>query len=174
MPINVLKIMRSVFKIYLTLSIGLLPLFLGAQDNPQNVPVIGFTELSEILSTTNDTTYVVNFWATWCIPCVKELPEFEKLNNQYINKKFKIILISLDFKKDLQTRLIPFIKDKKLSHQVYLFSEPDPNSWIPKIDPDWSGAIPATLIFNKHKRVFRESSITFDELNTIVKPLIIE
>lgn len=166
--------MRSVFKIYLTLSIGLLPLFLHAQDNPQKVPVIGFTGLSEILNTSGDTTFVVNFWATWCIPCVKELPEFEKLNNHYINKKFKIILISLDFKKDLQTRLIPFIKNRNLSYQIYLFSEPDPNSWIPKIDPDWSGAIPATLIFNKHKRVFRESSLTFDELNAIVKPLIFE
>jgi len=166
--------MRRYFTLCFILVIGFLPLQMRAQDTAVVVPVIGFKELSQILSTSNDTTFVVNFWATWCIPCVKELPEFDKLKNHYLNKKLKILLISLDFKKDLYSRLIPFLKNKNIHHQVYLFSEADPNSWIPKIDPDWSGAIPATLIFNKSKRVFRESSITFDELNAIVKPLIIE
>lgn len=142
-----------------------------AQESP--VKVIGLQEFSRVSNPSDDTTYVFNFWATWCIPCVKELPDFLKLEEYYRNQKFKLILISLDFKKDLNSRLIPFLKERNIGSTVMLFSEPDPNSWIPKIHEAWSGAIPATLIVQKNKRVFRESSLTFDELIAIINPLML-
>ncbi len=134
--------------------------------------ILNFEEFQPYLQQQNDTVYVINFWATWCAPCVKELPDFEKLNEQYKDRNFKMLLVSLDFRKMYETRLIPFIKDKNLQAEVILLHDPDANAWIDKIDPSWSGAIPATLIYTKDFRNFHEGSYTFDQLNKIVKPLI--
>ncbi|OIQ20190.1 MAG: hypothetical protein BM557_05845 [Flavobacterium sp. MedPE-SWcel] len=120
--------------------------------------------LEYFLNRDNDTTYVVNFWATWCIPCVEELPAFEKLNEEYKSDKIKVLLVSLDMSKKVETKLIPFLKGKKLQSDVVLLNDPDANSWISKINSEWSGAIPATLIYNKNKRKFYERSFTYDEL----------
>ncbi|MGG7036549.1 MAG: TlpA disulfide reductase family protein [Flavobacterium sp.] len=117
----------------------------------------------DILSDKN-TTYVVNFWATWCAPCVKELPYFEKLNSE--NKNIKVVLVSLDFKNQFESRLLPFLKTKKINSEVVLLTDKDYNTWLPIVDKDWSGSIPATLIIKKEKRVFVEKSFSsYDELN---------
>ena len=64
-----------------------------------------------------------------------------------------------------KTKLIPFIKNKNLQSEVVVLDDPDQNSWIPKIDKDWSGAIPATLIYSRNKRKFYEQTFTYDMLN---------
>ena len=115
------------------------------------------------LNQKNDTTYVVNFWATWCTPCVAELPNFEKINAGYKGKKVKVILVSMDMSKQVETSLLPFIKRKNLQSKVIFLNDPDANSWIEKVDKSWSGAIPATVIYNKSQRRFYEQSFTFDE-----------
>lgn len=112
----------------------------------------------------NDTTYVVNFWATWCSPCVKEIGYFEELHRQSKFENVKVILVSLDFPNQIDRRVIPFLKEKEISADVLLMTDLDYNSWIDQIDPGWSGAIPATLIYNKSKRVFLEQELTRDEL----------
>lgn len=71
----------------------------------------------------NDTVYVINFWATWCAPCIKELPYFEKLHTD--NKKIKVIFVSLDSQKDLEKKLIPFVEKKKITAEVLLLSDKD-------------------------------------------------
>jgi len=130
----------------------------------KKIPSIDYKELQPLLNKKNDTTYVVNFWATWCKPCVKELPAFEKLNKKYESKKVKVILVSLDFPKQLESKVIPFVEDRKIKSQVVLLKDPDANSWIPKVDESWSGAIPATLIYNTNNRKFYERSFTFEDL----------
>lgn len=120
----------------------------------------------EILSDKN-TIYVVNFWATWCGPCVKELPHFEQLNSE--NKNIKVVLISLDFKNTLESKLKPFLKKKAIKSEVVLLTDKDYNSWLPMIHKDWSGSIPATLIITKEKRVFAEKMFSsYAELNEYV------
>jgi thiol-disulfide isomerase/thioredoxin len=134
--------------------------------------IMDFDTFQQYLKHENDTVYVINFWATWCAPCVKELPDFERLNQKFGDRNFKMLLVSLDFRKMYETRLIPFIEENKLSAEVILLHDPDANAWIDKVSPDWSGAIPATLIYKNDFRVFHEGGYTFDELNTIVEPLI--
>lgn len=106
--------------------------------------------------THSDTTYVFNFWATWCAPCVKELPYFEQLQKKLSHQKIKIVLVSLDFRKDLETKLKPFIHDQQFSMQVVALLDRKQQKWIEKIDPNWSGAIPATLAYRGNLRQFKE------------------
>ncbi len=151
-------------KVIALLGLGLLFNHFGA--NCQQVNVIKWPEVQEVLTTSSDTTYVLNFWATWCKPCISELPFFEEVHKNYKNKNVKVVLISMDFVKDLNTRVIPFVNQRNLSTKVWLLNEPDANEWIDKIDPTWSGAIPATLIINnsKKKKVFFEQKLDYDRL----------
>ena len=134
--------------------------------------ILDFAGLDPLLSTTSNKTYVVNFWATWCGPCVKELPYFEQLNSKYAEKNVEVILVSLDFPKKYDSHLKPYIKKNELKSKVIALNDPDANAWIPKVSEEWSGAIPATLIFNKDKRQFYEKSFTYGELESEVKQFI--
>ncbi|WP_323789437.1 TlpA disulfide reductase family protein [Psychroserpens sp.] len=133
-----------------------------------SLEVYDFEGLQKFLKTTDDKTYVVNFWATWCAPCIKELPYFEKLNKDY-SDDVEVILVSLDFPSKYDTKLKPYIKTKNLQSKVIALNDVDSNTWIPKVDESWTGAIPATVIFNKNKRKFYEKSFNYDELETEVK-----
>lgn len=112
----------------------------------------------------NDTLYVVNFWATWCKPCVAELPAFEQVHNEYKKKPVKVILVSMDFKEDLKKKLIPFLAKNKYTAEVALLDEIDGNKFINKIDSTWTGAIPATLMKMGDKRKFLEKQVKYEEL----------
>jgi thiol-disulfide isomerase/thioredoxin len=121
-------------------------------------------KLMEITRKSNDTTYVVNFWATWCSPCIKEIGFFEELHKEYESSPLQVILVSLDFPNQVERRLVPFLKEKEITAQVALMTDLDYNNWIDSVDPSWSGAIPATLIFNKDNRMFFEKEVSRDEL----------
>lgn len=102
-----------------------------------------------------EVTYVINFWATWCVPCVKELPYFEELTEKQTGK-VKVILVSIDFDTQLESKVIPFIQKNNLQSEVVLLADPDSNHWIDEVDPSWSGAIPVTLVLKGKKRLFFE------------------
>ena len=139
----------------------------------ESVPKSDFAGIEHLFHKSNDTTYVINFWATWCKPCVAELPYFVELHEKYKNEKVKVLLISLDFVKQIDKKLIPFINKRQLEPPVILLDDPDANSWIDKVDPEWSGAIPATVVYNKDKRGFHEQSFEdFESLHLIVEPYI--
>lgn len=129
----------------------------------QNISVIKITDLEKRINNNSDTTYIVNFWATWCVPCVKELPDFDSIGKSYRFEKVKMLLISMDFKEDLDSKVIPFYLKKKLQSEVYVLDEVNGNYFIPKVSDKWTGAIPATLIVNAQKkyREFYESKLDY-------------
>ena len=131
--------------------------------------VYDFEGLKPLLKTKTDKIYVVNFWATWCAPCVKELPYFEAINAAYRDRDVEVLLVSLDFPKKYESHVKPFIKKHQLKSKVIALNDMDSNTWIPAINPEWSGAIPATLIFNKDKRQFYEKTFNYEELETELK-----
>lgn len=134
----------------------LITAFLGAVSGfSQDVGSYNLKDLQERIHQKNDTTYVVNFWATWCGPCVRELPYFEEFNSMHEDDKIKLLLVSLDFSNSVESRLKPFIKTHKLNSEVIHFTERNPNQWIPEISNKWSGSIPATLIVNDSKGVYQ-------------------
>ncbi len=125
----------------------------------QKAELITLDNLKRIIQSRNEPVQVINFWATWCGPCVKEIPLLEKLTHE--GKGVKVTLVSLDFDLDPNPeKVYQFITRKHLQSRVVILQEHDPNSWINKIDKNWSGAIPATLIVNnitgKRKFVERE------------------
>lgn len=136
----------------------------------QNVDIIKFDDFIALSSKQNDTSYVFNFWATWCKPCIEELPAFESANSIYANDKVKVILISLDFKKQIES-VTKFIASKGLKSQVYLLDEVNYNNWIDRVDSTWTGAIPATVIINNKLgyRMFYEKSFTLQALQEAIE-----
>ncbi len=118
----------------------------------------------------SDTIYVYNFWATWCKPCVKELPYFDSLKVSDDNvPPIKLILVSLDFKEQIESTLEPFLKNRKIKDKVVVLTDGKVNTWIDQVDPTWSGAIPATLVIKGDKKNFYEQSFhSYNELITTI------
>ena len=149
-------------------------IFMMQPARAQDVKIIKIDELVSMMQKQNDTTYLFNFWATWCKPCIKEMPHFEQIQEQYKSSKLKVMLISLDFDTNLDSKLIPYLKKHNIRSSVYLLNETDANTWIDLVSPTWEGTIPATLVINKKKqhRSFYEHSLDLKELEKIIKPLI--
>ena len=76
---------------------------------------LNYPQLQPLLHQKSETIHVVNSWATWCAPCIKELPYFEELNKL---DNVEVLLVSLDFPKHKQKRLIPFVEKHKLQSKV--------------------------------------------------------
>jgi thiol-disulfide isomerase/thioredoxin len=143
-------------------------IFSSAQSE---VPILRFKELEPLLYNNNDTVYVINFWATWCIPCRKEIPEFEKIQNEFQNQKVKIILVSLDFANQINESLIPYLIKNQVKSKVVLLNDPDMNSWIDKVNPAWTGSLPATLFYNKNTRYFVEDELNYEKIKLNIEKL---
>jgi len=97
---------------------------------------------------------------------VGELPYFELINSRYPDAEVEVILVSLDLPKHVETKLIPFLKKQKIQSKVILLDDPDANSWIPKVDEEWSGSIPATYIYKGNVSKFYERSFTYNDLDS--------
>jgi thiol-disulfide isomerase/thioredoxin len=114
----------------------------------QNIEIIKFEKLQSKFKNKSDTTYIVNFFASWCSPCLAELPLILKFSKENKYTKYKVLLVSLDFKKNYLDVLPTLIEKFQISQTIYLLDESDSNNWISKLDKNWSGQIPATFITN--------------------------
>lgn len=148
------KLLFSVFFIFL------------AQLSFAQIKPLSVAELENRMALGKDTTYVVNFWATWCSPCIEELPYFEALNEKYKGDKVAVLLISLDFQSKLESSVKPFLKRIPLKSEVYILNESNQQEFIEKISESWSGAIPATLFVKGagKERKFYEKEFKFKDL----------
>lgn len=142
---------------------------LGFSQQKPAPAVVDFEGVSPLLSATDDKIYIINFWATWCAPCIKEIPYFEQIYSNYKHQNVEVILISLDFAEHIERRVIPFMEKNNLQSKVVVLDDTNSNYWIPLVDPQWSGAIPATLIYHKNHRKFYEKSFTYNELENELK-----
>ncbi len=154
------------------IAISIVCLLLSSHLEGQQVQQIGVEELARVLSKESDSTYVVNFWATWCSPCVKEIGYFEELHRNYMEAGLKVYLVSLDFPNQVERRVVPFLKEKDITAEVLLMTDLDYNSWIDRVDPSWSGSIPATLIYRNDRRIFLEKELTRSELTMHVNQML--
>lgn len=139
----------------------------------EGIPVYeAFSQVEPFFHFENDTTYVINFWATWCKPCVEELPYFEEFTRAHQGEKVKVILVSLDFPRQFKSKLAPFVKERELQSAVIALADGRYNDWIDKVSTDWTGAIPATYIYKGSRSHFIGSSIkSMAELEAAIRLL---
>ncbi|MBV7269927.1 TlpA family protein disulfide reductase [Winogradskyella luteola] len=141
----------------------------SCNDESIELKIYDYDALEPLISKEDDKVHIVNFWATWCAPCVKELPYFEVINEKYKDNDVEVLLVSLDFPKDYDKKLKPFIKNKNIKSEVVALDDTNMNRWVAMVDKDWTGAIPATIIYKGDKRKFYERSFTQEELETELK-----
>lgn len=151
-------------KILVVMAISLL----AGSTYAQRIDAIKADEINK-WTTSADTVYIINFWATWCMPCVQELPEFNTLYQRYQGKPIKMLMVSLDFKDDFPGKLQMFAQRKRMLPHIAWLSDTDPNEFIPSIEKSWQGSIPATLIIRPGKlRKFIEGQTSAGEIGKIV------
>ncbi len=147
-------------------------IFLSFTGFAQNQDVKTYTEFDALAKDYFDIrdgrTHVINFWATWCKPCIKELPYIDQLTEKY-GEDIKVTLVSLDFPRKIKTKLIPFMMQHQLRSEVVLLDDGKVNEWIDKVDPSWSGAIPATVVFKDGEKHFYEKEFhSLEEVENII------
>jgi thiol-disulfide isomerase/thioredoxin len=143
--------------------------FVIQQVNAQNVSAVYKTDdlLKRISSP--DTLYIVNFWATWCKPCIEELPAFDSLEASIKKEEsIKVILVNLNFSDELEKKVNPFLQKKQTKATCVLLDEVNGNVYIDKISKTWSGAIPATYIKTKSKAELFEKKLTYRQLRDLI------
>jgi thiol-disulfide isomerase/thioredoxin len=138
----------------------------------QEAEVIKFDKLHSLLEEKGEQVHIINFWSTWCAPCVKELPLFEALNAKN-DPRVKVTLISLDFAEEIN-KVNAFISRRKMKSKVFLLDEIDYNSWIDRVEGSWGGAIPATLFINQQtgQRKFVDRELKEGELEKVIESLL--
>jgi len=145
------------------------PFVMNAQIQ-KDVSLIKYEDLEKHIQQQKDKFVVVNFWATTCAPCVKELPHFIEVNKKYSqNPNFKMLLVSLDMARDKQ-KVINFIKAKNLTAEVVILDDNKRmNTWIPKFQKDWEGEIPVTFFYKNGEKVFfNNGEMSLEELESAI------
>jgi thiol-disulfide isomerase/thioredoxin len=169
-----MALMAHPFRFSLVLLFGAVFLCAGSRLGAQDFVIYdNLDQLQSRINRAGDTTIVVNFWATWCKPCVEELPCFDELRERYAAHNVQVLLVSLDFKSQLEKKFIPFLKNQRIKSEVALMADQDLNAWIPALYEEWDGAIPATFVIKGKKKQFNLGKFeSLEDLENFVRPFV--
>ena len=135
-------------------------------NSPQpNVSLIDSVKLNKLIVENNGKVLLINVWATWCVPCVEEMPDLIKLNNSFKSENVRVMGISIDYPEEIQSKIIPFIKKNNINFPVFVNNFKKDELLINFLNQDWSGAVPATFIYDKNgvQKEFLLGKHSFDE-----------
>jgi len=152
------------FFIFLT---GLIPVI----TNAQSIKKVSITDLENYI-TKSDHPILVNFWATYCEPCVAEIPNFQNEVKKY--KNIELLLVSLDLPDYYPSKIASFARWKNFTASIFWLNETNADYFCPKIDKSWSGGIPSSLFVNNktgYKKFF-ESQLTIAQLQENCRALV--
>lgn len=140
-------------------------LLLAGAAGGQEVKKVKITDVEKLIAESH-TPLIVNFWATWCKPCVEEIPYFISEVNARPGDSIQLLLVSLDFKEAFPAEITAFLAKQKFTATTWWLDETNADYFCPKVDARWSGAIPATLFINNKKgyRKFFEEQLSHEEL----------
>ena len=136
----------------------------------QQVKKARIGEIEELVQQ-SDHPIIISFWATWCAPCLHEIPYFQETVKKYADQKVELVLVSLDFKDSYPSAIESFVKKKNYQASFYWLNETNADHFCPKIDPKWDGSIPATLFVNNKTgyRKFYDRQLTPMQVEAEVK-----
>lgn len=156
---------KSIFFFFFTV----LTLAIFAQSE---IKLVKIEDLKKVYTQPNDTTYIINFFATWCGPCMQEMPILNTFYDEHQNTKTQLIFVSLDNAGTLK-KLPTKMKKLGVKAPVYLLNESSDFSWLPYIDQRWQGSIPATMVVNSQKNIkaFFETPLEKGQLEFYLKKL---
>lgn len=139
-PLNLLILLFSL--------VGSINYALAQSDISPQIKIINVTDLSDLINANKDRILLINVWATWCVPCREEFPELVQIAKSY-SEKVRVVGISVDGPEILDSKVIPFLKNQKAEFENYLLKVIEPEDFINLLSKEWSGAIPATFIYDK-------------------------
>ncbi|HYO23299.1 MAG TPA: TlpA disulfide reductase family protein [Flavisolibacter sp.] len=163
--------MSKMIKVFLFTSL----FWVALGGNAQQIPMWKLADLQSAIKDAKEPT-IINFWATFCKPCVAELPYFQALANQYKDKGIKLIMVSLDLKEAYPKKVLSFAQKLKLTSPVVFLDESNADLFCPVVDSSWSGAIPASLFINNATgyRKFLEEELTKEKLEREIQRMLRE
>jgi len=139
----------------------------------QNVKAVKVTELAKTIKESK-TPLIVNFWATFCVPCIQEMPYFQEMARLYQSRNVSLLFVSLDLQEAYPTKVNAMAKKLQLSFPVVWLNETNADYFCPKIDTTWSGGMPSSLFVNNatgyHK--FFEDQLSRDKLEGVIREMI--
>jgi thiol-disulfide isomerase/thioredoxin len=172
---------KKSLRIYFLLIIPVILIFSACEneDNGNNINknnktdtirIVNDQDLSEIISERNGRTLFINVWATWCVPCVEEFPDIVRTYEHFKNSDVDFISLNVDFGSDADSLVVSFMRKFKAEFPVYNVSEKSSEQVINLLNPEWSGAIPATFIYDKsgEQKVFILGSDDFTTFRNAV------
>lgn len=144
--------------------------FVEAQIPVQKIKI---TELQDYIAR-SDHPLIVNFWATFCVPCNKEIPYFQNTVSRYKVQGVELILVSLDLPNYYPLRIGDFAKNHGYSARLMWLNETDADYFCPKVDPHWSGGIPCSLFINNKTRYrrFFDRQLTEPQVDIEIKEML--
>ena len=148
-------------------------LLAAASIDAQEVKAVKVTELSRTIKESK-TPLIVNFWATFCVPCLQEIPYFQEMAQQYKSQNVSLIFVSLDLKEAYPTKVNAMTKKLKLTFPVVWLNETNADYFCPKIDTTWSGGMPSSLFINNatgYHRFF-EDQLSKEKLEKEIQEMI--
>lgn len=144
-------------------------LIFAVETSAQMVSTVKYNDLESLVNKNQEELIIINFWASWCGPCIKEMPYFDALDHR---EDIKVVFVSLDFQDELN-KVIKLVEKKAIASQVLWLDETDYDYYMRQVSEEWSGAIPATLMVDRdERRYFFERAFTADELNTTVNKIL--
>jgi thiol-disulfide isomerase/thioredoxin len=147
--------------------------FSRAQTTGPAVQKIKITELESYIARC-DHPLIVSFWATFCVPCVKEIPYFQSTVDRYKDKGVELVLVSLDLPDYYPGRIAAFVKKSGFTARILWLNETDADYFCPRVDPHWSGGIPCSLFINNthHYRRFFDRQLTEPQVALEIKEML--
>jgi len=146
----------------------LMSMFMVTKGYSQQHVAVDITSLKSLYTSPSDTLYMVHFFATWCKPCIKELPKLLALDSQNSKINHKLILVCLEDEKTSSDAMEKLALQLRIKHTIYLLNPKNVNQWINDIDPRWSGSLPMTLLKKRHKRICIERDLTQKDIHSII------
>jgi len=161
----------TMHKIWLILTISLLA---GGTSYGQNtIEKVKITDLENYI-TNSDHPLIVNFWATFCVPCNHEIPYFQTGVDKYKDQKVELILVSLDLPAYYPEKIADFARRSDYRARILWLNETDADYFCPKVDQRWTGGIPSSLFINNatHYRRFFDRQLTEPQVDLEIKKML--